>query len=262
MSQDYICGIVDEIFSRSTANGEFWSITINGQSYGFGKYPPKWGEGTEVEFDIRWNGEYPNVNWDTMNVLNQVGNGPQGGGNGRGNGRSQGGGGQRNGGGGYGGQRNGGGGGGQRNQGGYGGQRNQGGYGDGGQQRQQQQRPQQQQQRSQGGGGMSKDDYWARKEERDIETQKKIQYQASRNTAIAALDVLLKAEAVKLPAKQADKYDAALALIDELTEHFQQGTDNLGGQQQRQRGDQSQRQDDDDQQQFDDNLPPYNPGDE
>lgn len=264
MSQDYVCGIVDDIFARDTASGQFWNIKVNGQSFGWGKYPPKFGPGSEIEFDIQWRGEYANVNWDSVNVLNQVGNGPQqGGGGGRGSGRAQGGGQQ---GGGY---NRGGQGGGQRQQGGgYGGGQRQGGGapqggGYGGHQRQAApaQRQQAPQQRQAAGGPAGKDDYWARKEERDVDVQKAIQYQASRNAAIAALDSMLTVEAVKLPAKQADKYDAYLALLEELTDHFNKQTSSLGnaaqGKQQAQ-----QQQDDNDQDKFDDDgMPEYQPED-
>ena len=47
-----------------------------------------------------------------------------------------------------------------------------------------------------------------------------IHFQSSRNAAISTVDLLLKSEAVKLPAKQSDKYDAALALIDEITARY------------------------------------------
>lgn len=47
-----------------------------------------------------------------------------------------------------------------------------------------------------------------------------IHYQSCRKDAIQTLSVLLQHEAVKLPAKQADKYDAALALITELTNQY------------------------------------------
>lgn len=47
-----------------------------------------------------------------------------------------------------------------------------------------------------------------------------IQYQSSRKDAIQMLGVLLTSEAIKLPAKQADKYDAALAIVDEITAQF------------------------------------------
>tara|TARA_R110000772_G_scaffold175148_1_gene287003 strand:- start:347 stop:835 length:489 start_codon:yes stop_codon:yes gene_type:complete len=47
-----------------------------------------------------------------------------------------------------------------------------------------------------------------------------IQYQSSRKDAIQMLGVLLTAEAIKLPAKQADKYDAAMAIVEEMTAQF------------------------------------------
>lgn len=47
-----------------------------------------------------------------------------------------------------------------------------------------------------------------------------IQYQSSRKDAIQTLDLLLKNEAISLPAKKADKFDAALALLDEITARF------------------------------------------
>ena len=47
-----------------------------------------------------------------------------------------------------------------------------------------------------------------------------IHFQSCRKDAIQTLGVLLGNDAVKLPAKQADKYDAALALIDELTARY------------------------------------------
>lgn len=270
MSQDWVEGIVEDIYPRSTNNGEFWNIKLNGQDFGWGKFPPKFGVGSDIGFEIQWNGNYANVNWDSVQVNNQVGNGPAQGG---GSGRSQGGG-QRQGGNGGGGYQRSNGGGGQRPQGGGGYQRGagrsgqpgnggqQGGYQRQGGGQQQQARPQQQQQRAPQGGAGGKDDYWARKEERDVEVQKAIQYQASRNAAIATLDILLKAEAVKLPAKQADKYDAALALLDTLTERFNEQTTNLGqapspslgGQQYGgDEGGYNQNETDDD------GLPPYNP---
>lgn len=259
MSNDYVCGIVEEMWSRSTANGQFWSIKINGESFGFGKYPPKFGEGSEVEFDIRWNGEYPNVDWDTWNILNQVGEGPsqQRDGGGRGNGRSQGGNGRQGGSGQRsqgGGQRQGGRGGPRQNQGTNGGNGSGRSQGSGGSGRQGGSG------RSSGGssgGGISKDDYWSRKEERDIVVQQHIQYQASRNAAIAALESMLRVEAVKLPAKQADKYDAYLALLDTLTEQFNQQTTDLGSGGGSQRGGRDDEDNPDADDFPDDNMPEY-----
>lgn len=236
MSDDYICGFVDEIACLSGAKGDFWKVTVNGESYGLGKFPPKFGEGSEIEFDIRWNGNYPNIDFDTLNVINAVGSGPSGNGRG-GNGGGRGGqsrGGQ--------GQRQGGGGGSQG-----GGYRSQGGQNGGGSRPSQggnrgngDSRPQGGHRPAQGGGGRSaagggfsagagKDQYWADKEKRDIETQKAIQLQSSRNSAIALLGVLLSSGAATLPAAKGKAYDAALALVDELTEKFQNETNDLRG---------------------------------
>lgn len=66
----------------------------------------------------------------------------------------------------------------------------------------------------------TKDEYWRNKEERDIETQKTIQYQAARNSAIAAMDVAVSQGIVELPKTKGKSYDAFLAYIDHLTDRF------------------------------------------
>lgn len=67
---------------------------------------------------------------------------------------------------------------------------------------------------------MGKDDYWSRKETRDVENDKLRAVGASRNTAIAWVELLLKAEALKLPAKASDREAALNALLDETTARF------------------------------------------
>ena len=47
-----------------------------------------------------------------------------------------------------------------------------------------------------------------------------ISYQHCQKEAHRTLDVLLRAEAVKLPAKQAEKYDAAMALVYEIADSY------------------------------------------
>jgi len=47
-----------------------------------------------------------------------------------------------------------------------------------------------------------------------------IHYQSCRKDAIALTGVLLSNGAIKLPAKQADQFDAAVALVNELTNQF------------------------------------------
>lgn len=228
MSDDFVSGFIDEFYCASGAKGDFWKLTINGESYGFGKYPPKCGEGSEVEFYIRWNGDYANVDLDTFNVINAVGSGPAAGGGG-GNSR---GGGQRSGGQGRGGQSQGRGqGGGHRPQGGQNGGGSRQGQGrsggDGGSRPQGGHRPAQgggARPATGGGAGAGKDTYWADKEKRDIITQKAIQLQASRNSAIAVLGVLLTNGAVALPSAKAKQYDAVMDLLAEITERFQEET--------------------------------------
>lgn len=97
--------------------------------------------------------------------------------------------------------------------------------------RQQQQRGGYQQRRSaprasSGGApaGNPKDDYWKQREERDVETQRRIQYQASRNSAIAAVAAALEKDILPLPATKAKAFDAYLAMIDELTERYNNAT--------------------------------------
>jgi len=50
--------------------------------------------------------------------------------------------------------------------------------------------------------------------------QRSIEFQAARNSALAFVEIVTKTEAVKLPAKQADKYDALMSLVDEVTGKF------------------------------------------
>lgn len=54
-----------------------------------------------------------------------------------------------------------------------------------------------------------------------------IQYQASRNAAIEAVNMALQADALPLPAKKGDKFDALLALIDDVTVRFHVATDKV-----------------------------------
>lgn len=70
----------------------------------------------------------------------------------------------------------------------------------------------------------SKDSYWENKEIRDVTTQKTIQLQASRNSAIALASAILQAGAVAgyEKAKPAEKTDIITSLVDLLTERFQE----------------------------------------
>lgn len=62
----------------------------------------------------------------------------------------------------------------------------------------------------------------------DDKRQRTIEYQAARNSAIAAADVILSHQALKLPAKEAAKYEVVMALIADLTKKFFEETATLG----------------------------------
>lgn len=75
---------------------------------------------------------------------------------------------------------------------------------------------------------MNKDQYWENKEKRDVRVQRQIQHQASRNSAIELVKVAVQADALALPAKKADKMDALVALVNELTDQFNADTVAVG----------------------------------
>jgi len=77
---------------------------------------------------------------------------------------------------------------------------------------------------------LSRDDYWSRKEERDLITQKAIQWQASRNAAIELVRVLVDPNVggLVLPKIVAKKADAVLAAVAHYTEVFNSETSDLG----------------------------------
>lgn len=66
----------------------------------------------------------------------------------------------------------------------------------------------------------AKDTYWNNKEKADVERQKKIEIQAARNAAIEFISILLSQDAVKLPAKQADKEAALADMLNHYIEKF------------------------------------------
>lgn len=71
-------------------------------------------------------------------------------------------------------------------------------------------------------GGESKQGYWDAKAKKDLDTQRAIQYQASRNAAIDVAKVALENDCLSLGAKKADKLDILLSFVDEITDRFNQ----------------------------------------
>ncbi len=73
---DHVIGIVAKITSKEAGknNNLIYNICIeeDGQDdewYGYGWDEPDFTEGAEIEFDISWNGDYPNVDVDSLNVI-------------------------------------------------------------------------------------------------------------------------------------------------------------------------------------------------
>ena len=66
-------------------------------------------------------------------------------------------------------------------------------------------------------GGLTKDQYWTNKEARDIKNDAARELGATRNTAIAIIDLMLKHEAIPLPKKLADRQDYLFEVLDKYT---------------------------------------------
>lgn len=72
-----------------------------------------------------------------------------------------------------------------------------------------------------GGGGSSyaqKEKYWADKDIRDIETQKKISFAGALNTAVSMANAMIAADLLKLGGKKADAWNAYEAFVNDLAE--------------------------------------------
>ena len=70
------------------------------------------------------------------------------------------------------------------------------------------------------GNSSAREDYWERKELRDLETQNEIRWQASRNAAIEFASSAVAHGAFKLGATSAKAYDQYRQLVSDLTEEF------------------------------------------
>jgi len=200
---DFINGIVAKINSKPTrGKSDIWSICVDSdgdeQWYGFGFDEPDFGEGSEVEFDISWNGDYPNVDNETFEVIDLVearkssSRGKSSGGGGRG-GKSSGGG---------------------RSKPSGGGSRSSGG-GSG--------RGKPAPKRSSGGGGKApakKEVDWDRKDNL-------IRLQSSQNTAIAFISAAVNNGSLKLPAAKGKGFDAFAAAVEEEAQRLFEKYDDI-----------------------------------
>lgn len=187
---------------RITNRGKAWNVQMDsGEWFGMGYQQPDFGEGSEIAFDVEYNGQYANVAKGSIEVINAVQQQQQQRPQQGGYQQRQGGGYQQRQGGGY-----------QQRQGGAQGAPQRGGY----------------QQRAQQGAGGGKDQYWKDKEKRDIDTQARIQLQACRNSALTLVQMGLANDCIPLPAKKADRLGALIAIVDEITLQYV-GDVNAGG---------------------------------
>lgn len=202
MSQDLVTGIVEKITEKKTAKGTFYSINVDGDWFGFGKEAPEFGEGSEIEFEVRVNGDFENVDLDTIEVLDLVEPEKKSRGSRGGNrGGSRGGRGNKSGGSTRGGSSRG------------------RGRNDDDDDADEDDKPAKS--RGSRGGKSDKPAKGGDKPAVDWDLKdEKIQWQAARNSAIELAKIALQGEALKLPAKAADKLDALEAYVQEKTEQF------------------------------------------
>ncbi len=202
---DHVIGIVAKLTSKEAGknNNLVYNICIEEEGrddewYGHGFDEPNFQEGDEIEFDIQWNGDYPNIDVDTVNVL-QEGEPKSNGRSSRGNSRSSGRSGSSS-----------------RSSG-----SSRSGSSSRGSSRSSSKPSSRSTSRSSGGNKakgkgadttMSKDEWKAK--------DNMIRRQACMNTAINLAKLLFEVGAVKLPTKKADQFDAVVALCDEEAERL------------------------------------------
>jgi len=212
-------GEVLKIASSNTANGTFYRLEVKDENgtdmFGLGNEKPDFGEGSIVSFEFEENGKFFNIIEDTLEVVDKVepkGRGGSRGGsrggnsNSRGGGRGNGGSSRGGSGGGRGGASGGSGRGGNKGTG-------RGGNGSGGKK-----------------GGDKGGTDWEAKDKRTA-------IGFAREQAIKVLAAMIEGGAITLPSKKAEKYDAYLSYLDELTARFldqgdryvDEGIDAIGG---------------------------------
>lgn len=205
---DHVIGFVGAITSKEAGKNKnlLYSVCLEGTGeggkdewFGYGWDEPTFTKGAEIEFDIQWNGDFPNVDNDTLNVLadgepKRSSGGSRSGGNSRSGGRS----------------------GGRSSSGGRGGNRSSSSSSrSSSNSSSRSSSPARGGNKAKGKGAdttMSKDE-WADKD-------RMIRRQACMNTAIKLVGLLLAEGTVTIPKKKADAYDAVVALCDEEAERL------------------------------------------
>lgn len=179
---DYVEGVVKKISEKDTRNGGInYNVCVEEDGkedwFGHGFDAPVFGEGDTIGFDIKYNGEYANVDKDTVEVIEvakpKSSRSKRKSSSSRGSSRSS----------------------------------SSRTSGRGSKKASSSSRSKAPSKKADSATTMSKED-WAKKD-------KLIQLQSAQNTAIAFIRVAIECEAVKLPAKQGAKFDALSALVDE-----------------------------------------------
>lgn len=196
---DHVIGIVAKITSKEAGAHKnlIYSICVEEDGredewYGYGWDEPDFTEGAEIEFDIEWNGDYANIDTDSLNVLQDGEPKRSSRGSSRGSSRSSGGGRSSS-----------------RSSGGSRGSSKSSSRSSGSSSRSSSKPA------AKGKGAsdtMSKDE-WADKD-------KMIRRQACMNTSLKLCALLFEVGAVKLPTKKADQYDAVVELANEEAERL------------------------------------------
>ena len=74
---DHVIGIVQKISEKPTRNDPVYNICLDtGQDdewFGHGFDEPQFQEGDEIEFDVKYNGDFANIDVDTLNVISEGG---------------------------------------------------------------------------------------------------------------------------------------------------------------------------------------------
>jgi len=232
---DHIVGTVAKISEKPTRNGgTVYNICLDtGQDdewFGHGFDEPQFQEGDEIEFDVSYNGDFANIDVDTVNVL------AEGDGGGRKSSRGS-----------------------SRTSSRSSSRSNSSSNRGGSNSRSSSSRSSSKRSSSRPSRGAAKSSAPAKSDTMSKDEWKQkdnmIRRQACMNTAIALIRGALECGAVKLPAKANDKLDAYIALCDEeAVRLYDQYEEQVYGKKPA-RGGRSQRNTQDDEDQYDDDIP-------
>ncbi len=68
-----ISGVVELVNSKEGQYGMMWSVKVNGEWFGAGKFEPRCARGDNVTFDFTFKGNYKNMDTKTLKVVSGAG---------------------------------------------------------------------------------------------------------------------------------------------------------------------------------------------